>query len=952
MKKYVFIILLSVMVANAGIIHPQLVEKLATLNDNEPLQVIVHMKAQADLSTLPEGTTKAEKILYLQEYAEYYQADLLNYLANFSDKINNLKTFWIFDGLTFSTTKDIIVVVAARNDVDYVIDDFIITIDPVIKTDIKVDDSRTPEWNVTKVSAPQCWNIGYDGAGIIVGNMDTGVDVNHIAFHGRWVSGGWFDAVNGQTTPYDDNNHGTHTMGTTCGGDGNGPDANDVGVAPGANFICAKAFNSSGQGQASWIHACFQWFATQNARVVGNSWGSSTTTSTEYWNDCQNWRNLGIYPVFSIGNNGSGSGTAGTPGNFPIVTGVGATDSGDNISGYSSRGPAPNQSPWNDPANWGRPDWNLIKPDISAPGTSIRSSIPGGGYQGGWSGTSMACPHVTGAVAICLQKNPIVDYVTLYNILLNNADHPSQGGTYPNNNYGWGRLNAYAALQALPIGNAPNIVIQRTAVVNDNNGNGKLDPGENAGIVTYLRNIGNVAATNTQGTLRTTDTYITINDSTTNYGTIAAGDSANNAGDPFTVVVSSSCPQGHIVNFDLYIVCAETSCVRNFSLTVGTPGLDYATHDVGNCKLTITRYGAIGFMGSNQVGGVGFIFPITGANHLFYGGFAAGNAASYVVDRYYESASGDDADWNTTTNPDGMVKWFEPGPNNFDEYGTAIYSDSGHASPKGLICEQYSWAWDDPTANDFVTIKFVLKNQGTTTLTNLYAAVFMDWDIGTYSSNQGSSETARNLTWMYYTTPYVGVEILDPPRTVPARNLALIDHDLYVYPNNGLPDNIQIQFMDGTITNPSSNRPYDWSTCNSAGPFTLAPGESRIAAFAILGGTNLNDLQVNADTAYNRYWNWPGVEENLPIKEISSLRIYPMISNGRPYMVQYNFSAETPLKLKIYDAVGRLITEKDYGKINGRGEIQLSLSSFAQGIYFVKIETSKEMRTEKVILLK
>ena len=949
--KYILATLILLSFAGAGMVHPQLAEKLANLDNNEPIAVIVHMKAQADLTMMPKGTTKAEKLLYLQEFAREHQAELLNYLRSQGNKIKNLRTFWIFNGMVLTTTKDIIEKIAQREDVDYVIDDFIVKIDTKIDPgQSQVDDTRTPEWNISKVSAPQCWNDGFDGTGIITGNIDTGCEVSHPAFHGRWVSGGWHDAVNGQPNPYDDHGHGTHTMGTICGGDGNGPDNNDVGVAPGANFICAKAFNSSGQGQSSWIHDALQWYAGQNVQVCSNSWGSSST-NTEFWNDCINLRNVGIYVVFATGNNGPGTGSATAPGNFPTVTGVGATDSGDNIASFSGRGPAPDQSPWNETQYWERPDWNRTKPDISAPGVNIRSSVPGGGYQGGWQGTSMATPHVAGAVTILLQKNPALDYNTIYNILLDNADHPSQGNPYPNNDYGWGRLNVYAALNAVPTGNMPNIILSRTQVVNDNNGNGILDPGESGGIVCYIKNNGQEPATNTTGTLRTTDTYITISDSTTNYGTIAAGDSADNSGDPFQVSVSSSCPVGHQVSFDLYVVCAESSWTRNFTLTIGEPGLDWVSHDCGNVKFTITRYGALGFMESDQINGDGFYYPISGANHLFYGGFAVGTDANYVVDRYYESGS-DDTDWETTTSPDGMVRMQEPGPDNRDEYATAIYDDSNHPSPKGLVCEQYSWAWDDPTANDFVIMKFVLRNEGSTTINNLYAAVFMDWDIGNSSNNQGSSEAARNLTWMYESTPYVGVEILDPPRSTPAANLALIDHAQYVYPYSGLPDNIQIQFMDGSIQNSSSDRPYDWSTCNSVGPFTLVPGGAVVVAFAVLGGDNLSDLQANADTAYNRYWNWPGVEEQKPKAGLKRLRLSPVIASHSPFTIDYNLMNETQLNVEVYDVTGRLIINKNYGRVRGSGNVQLGLEQTAQGIYFIKLQAGNYICVEKVVWLK
>ena len=236
--KYLLAIITTVIIAQAGIIHPQLAEKLEVLNENETIEVIVHMKAQADLTTMPKGTPKAEKIQYLQYFAAQHQADLIGYLESLGDKVTINQTWWIFDGLMFTSTEDIIEAVAAREDIDYVIDNFDSYITPLNKGE--EIEPRTPEWNISIISADLCWNDGYTGAGIVVGNIDTGVEESHPAFGGRWVPGGWFDGINGQPNPYDDHGHGTHTMGTICGGDGNGPFADDIGVAPGANFIAAK----------------------------------------------------------------------------------------------------------------------------------------------------------------------------------------------------------------------------------------------------------------------------------------------------------------------------------------------------------------------------------------------------------------------------------------------------------------------------------------------------------------------------------------------------------------------------------------------------------------------------------------------------------------------------------------------------------------------------------------
>ncbi len=495
----------------------------------------------------------------------------------------------------------------------------------------------------------------------------------------------------------------------------------------------------------------------------------------------------------------------------------------------------------------------------------------------------------------------------------------------------------------------------RKTTINDptGNNNGVLDPGETADVIVVLKNFGSATATNVTGGMICTSPYITVNDGGGYWGTIAAGDSADNSADPYNVTVSASAPEGTVIDFDLPIT-ADGGYVDTLTISViiGTPGTDYVTHDCGNVKFTVTRYGALGYMASSGGVGEGFCYPITSGTHLYYGSFCAGTDANYVVDRHYERNQVDDADWVTTGSPDGMIRMYEPGPETYDEYTTARYDDSGHPSPRGLVCDQFSWAWDDATANNFVIMKFDMHNEGATTITNLYASIIIDFDISSMSSNQGSSDASRNLVWMYATTPYVGVLILEPPQSQPAVNLSLIDHATYVYPYSGLPDSIQIQFMDGTIQNPSSNRPYDWSTCNSAGPFTIAPGEVATAAFAILGGDNLTDLQANADTAYGRYWFTPGVKELNSSASWSGVRLYPVISFRRPYLLEYAFSRETPLNIKVYDAVGRLVEHKDYGMVNGTGEFSLSLQTYAQGVYFVRVEAAEHTATKKIIWLK
>ena len=940
-------IIIGVMVINGmDKIMPSLREIMQNTGPDEKIAVLVHLSEKPNYEAIKNLPPK-KYVEYLKIFSENSQRDILNYLKNnFSGKFCDLNPYWIFNGFYVKAKKEVIEALSKREDVEYIIEDFAIKIDAIPGEEIE---PNVIEWNILRVRADSCWMAGYTGEGAIIGHMDTGVDVSHPALQGKWLSPYWYDPVNNQPNPYDDHGHGTHTMGTILGGDGLGPFDRDIGVAPGAKFVTCKICNASGSCPSSAIHAGFQKIATwkgQGVNIIAcsNSWGSTNTTSTEFWQDCLNWRNAGIIPVFANGNSGPGAGTAATPGNFPIVIGVGATDANDNIASFSSRGPAPNQSPWNNTQYWPRPDWYRTKPNISAPGVNVTSSVPGGGYQS-MQGTSMACPHVAGAIAILFQKNPSLDFGTTYSLLLDYADKPSQGAPYPNNNYGWGRLNCYQSLLHTPTPNMPNITLQ-SYNLQDAGGNGIWDPGETAYIRVTLYNSG-LDATNVNATLRTTSQYVTIQDSTSSFGNIPQGGTANNNNDPYVVVAASNTPVGTQVTFNLYITAdGGYSNTQSFTVTIGQVGQDWVSHNCGNIVLTVTKWGSIGYLGSNQTQGEGCKYPPTSASHLFYGGFAIGTQMPYVIDRYFEANQIDDDDWKESTM---KVMMYEPYPP-FAEYSVARYSDSLGEQVKGIICEQRGWAWNDANGDDFVIMEFVLTNSSNQTVSGLYAGVFMDWDIGSPTQNQGGTDNTRKMAYLYYGSTYMGSAILNPPRTSSLiRNLSVIDHDVYVYPYSGLPDSVEIKFLNGTYSTPSTNQPYDWSTCISTGPYDLAPNQTIRFAVAIAGGANLTQLQTHVDTAYARYWGV--IAKERPITKPVFLRISPTISKGEislSYILPYNTKAE----INVISPSGRIVKEFS-SSLEANGNIKkISLGELPKGIYIIKVNTPYKSLNEKVILVK
>ena len=394
------------------------------------------------------------------------QQNVMEYLELEAEKGNakEITSYHIVNGIAVTATKKVAEKVASFSEVEKVLPnetrELFVT---------KTKDAVTPksevanvEWNVDRVNAPQTWDMGIDGTGTVVASIDTGVQWDHPAlkekYRGYNAATGdvdhdfnWFDATVGQATPYDDQGHGTHVTGTMVGSEPNGN--NQVGVAPGAKYIAVKAFTAAGGSDRDLLNAA-QWIlaptdSNGNARVdmapdvVNNSWGGGPGLDEWYRDVVINWRAAEIFPEFSAGNttlfNPGGPGSVAAPANYPESFATGATDINDKVAGFSLRGPSP---------------YDEIKPDISGPGVNIRSSVPGGGYEGGWNGTSMSGPAVSGVAALLRQVNANLTVDEMEEILLTTAT-PLTDAAYPespNHGYGYGLVDAYEAVSSIMSG--------------------------------------------------------------------------------------------------------------------------------------------------------------------------------------------------------------------------------------------------------------------------------------------------------------------------------------------------------------------------------------------------------------------------------------------------------------------------------------------------------------------
>ena len=458
----------------------QIAESAATARGGET-DFLVILAEQADLSVAEEQPSREARLRYvydtLRETALGSQASLR---AELDSAGVDYRPFYIVNMLAVRGDRALVTRLAARPEVAR------IAANPRIRQSLPEPQRDTVrplapqgiEWGVARVNADDVWALGYTGQGVVVAGQDTGYDWDHAALVNQYRGHNgvttthdynWHDAIHTNThgynscgvdspEPCDDYGHGTHTMGTMVGDDGG---SNQIGVAPGARWIGCRNMDN-GYGTPATYAECFEFFLAPYPiggdpftggvpslapHVINNSWTCPPSEGCEWYTlqtIVENVHAAGIVVVASAGNSGSACETVrDPPAIYDAAFSVGATNSSDNVASFSSRGPVTVDGS-------GR-----LKPDVAAPGVSVRSSVRGGGY--GWnSGTSMAGPHVVGTVALLWSAAPcLVGDVDATEWIIAQMARPrfdascgAEPGGRPNNVYGWGIVDALAAVGA------------------------------------------------------------------------------------------------------------------------------------------------------------------------------------------------------------------------------------------------------------------------------------------------------------------------------------------------------------------------------------------------------------------------------------------------------------------------------------------------------------------------
>jgi len=489
MKYYLPLILFFCMFSTLCFSQQMSTALLDQFKKEEVVDCIIVMNDQLDLYGKTKGWTKSKKANFvfqqLQSHAAKSQRDISAYLR--SKNIYH-KSFFVFNGFQAKLSQEQALEILENFAVARITFDAPSQVLPT-KNSASSFSRAEHEWGLLKIKADSVWQLGYRGEGVVVAGQDTGYDFDNTAILSKYRgyidsmtidhNYHWHDAIdtvnvlNNDTIndpsvnpcgflsdfPCDDHGHGSHTMGTMVGSD----TMSEIGVAPAATWIGCRNMDR-GWGKPSTYTECFEWFLAPTdlegqypdpdkaPHVINNSWGCPPQEGChpENWSFMEtvvnNLTAAGTVVVVSAGNDGGdGCSSIRNPAAiFENSFSVGATREDDSKPGFSSIGPVMVDSS-------GR-----LKPDVVAPGFNVRSIWLNDTFAS-LRGTSMAGPHVAGAVALIINANPALSgQVDIIKDILKSTAVPLIDSTEclgntalssPNFYYGHGRIDVFAAVQ-------------------------------------------------------------------------------------------------------------------------------------------------------------------------------------------------------------------------------------------------------------------------------------------------------------------------------------------------------------------------------------------------------------------------------------------------------------------------------------------------------------------------
>jgi hypothetical protein len=950
-------LIILLIVLSGNVLVAELPEFLRTANMEVSVIIKVADKPgfEFNQSINRHDLTRQEKYNFaltgLKNRAGQSQRELIDILKANKAAVTEFKDFWISNAIYLKGDAGFIRELASRDDIELIFENLpLVLVEPVeIKTAPQSATGIEPGLDL--IGVREAWAMGLTGKGRLVCNFDTGVDGNHSALSTSWrgsnggsIGESWYDPYTNTSYPMDNHGHGTHTMGTMVGVDG----SDTVGVAIEAEWIAAAVIDRGGSVNRTIadILSAFQWAANPDGNpetiddmpdVINNSWGIPAgfygPCDMTFWEAIDNLEALGIVCLFAAGNEGPNPSTIRTPADR-ITTqfnafSVGAINSASmEIASFSSRGPSGCDS-------------LTIKPEITAPGVGIRSCDNGGGYVT-MSGTSMATPHVAGAVAILRQFNPEAAVDEIKAALMYGA--VDMGGPGEDNDYGYGMINLLNSLYYMPSPEKP--CVQVISVDESMDFYSAITSDHGTSLKISLTNLGCGSSINAR--LTALDDMIEILQDQAGFGVIDRFDTVTSA--VFSIAAKPQMPDGYMVPLKLEFYNGSWAQVCRCEVRLSNSAQPaVATISTDELTMSFSNFGQFG-LGENSIspfGGEGFRFPPGGADMLREAALLIA-AAGHVSDGVRNELNQPDNDFEPSIGGQPIVT--QPGLfADFD--GFASYSDSAAEEPIGLLISQRCFGWESQA--QFVTVEYTIHNVSGNNINDLLVGMFCDWNVSSPDGILDAVDYDDVLSLGYMkdteTGKCMGIRSIT---SFASAYRAIKNSDIFA---DGFPDSEKFHFMSEGFNQISYSTPDDYSQLITVGPLNIARGDSETVAFAFVAGETVEDILYQAELAFIMY---PNLTENhhpehvLPV-DIRLCQNYPNPFNATTTI---EYAVNVPSQLVIYDVMGRQVKSfavksdgSDRVVWDGRND---SGQGVVSGVYFYKLLTDRLSPVRKMIYLK
>jgi subtilisin family serine protease len=809
-----------------------------------------------------------------------------------------------------------------------------------------------------QMQLPAAWDIHHDSSAIVIAIVDGGTRWDHedLAANvwsnpGEVLDGtdtdgnGYVDDVRGWNFANGTNDptglpqtpisasHGTHVAGIACARFDNM--LGIAGASANAHFMPVCAAHPTSDRAISFGYQGIIYAVDNGADIINCSWGGQGNPSSFEQDVIQYaWQN-DVVVVAAAGNNNNSA--SHYPSSYEHVLSVANVDNNDVRSASSNYGP---------------------DVDVSAQGQGILSTIdtPTGDGYGSSTGTSMASPHAAAVAAMVQAQYPgyTADQVAQrVRVTADNIDAQNPGYV---GQLGFGRVDAQQALTMT----TPAITITQRSLITSN-GDAVLEPGETASLQLEVTNHLD-PATSVDFLLSEDSPYVTIDSAMTALPGLGTLESVWLP--TFTLQIDAAAPIQHVVTFTLEVSTAAPSYADASRFRdVVQPVI--ATHTANQLTTTVTSVGRLGFglgLGGTGTDGIGFRYQ-DGDNLLYEGALMIGTADDSLSNAARGVQENLDEDFVTVEGgtPQLVTDHFP-----YDEFATASFTDADADNPLQIAVVQESWEMVQSPDDDYVTLSYRIRNDGASPLNDLHIGWFFDWDIdgNSYATNQTDYDAGRGLgyAWDSGSGPatYVGMLTLTPPGTTSFRGI-WNDETHVNNPSWGIYDGFtnaeKWQAVSGGVVYPQAG-PADISFVLGTGPYSVAPGDSILVAFAVLAGDDLVDLQANADAAMALWENPPTDTARTPgPARLSLAQNVPNPFNPQT-TIRYDLPHPAVVRLEIFDVRGRRIRTLQNGPLpagrqsviwNGRHD---DGHPAASGTYFMRLRVDGRSLTRKMQLLK